>query len=240
MKSLSFAGLVALCLTLCACQSLPEVPYDRQTAGNIKTIAIVTPYHPNDAQVVLATTVGQSFGLVGALIDAGMQASRDSDFEKIVHAANFSATDEFMARLSKGLEANGFTLTQAAVARPKMDFLKTYPPGTGADAYLDVVIGGYGYVAAGIGDSTPYRPYFGMQVRLVRATDSAILMQDTIIYNAYNIQGNSQGAHAVTISPDPQYLFADFSALKAHPDQAVRGLQEAADKPADAVAGLLR
>jgi hypothetical protein len=240
MKFTSVAGLLALGLVLSGCATLPEIPYDRQTAGEIKTIGVLTPRFPDDAHVVLATTVGQSFGLIGALVDAGMQAERDNAFEAMLKPAHFSAHDEFMARLTHGLEAEGYTLSTVDVPRPKTDFLKPYPTGHAVDAYLDVVVLGYGYIAAGIGDATPYRPYFSLKVRLVRASDSAVLMQDVVVYNPYNIQGGAQGAHAVTVSPDPQYVFVDFKTFKANPDRAIKGMQDAVDKSADAAAALLR
>lgn len=239
MRFSTFAGLLALGLVLAGCASLQEIPYDRQAAGQIKTIGIITPHFPEDAQVVLATTVGQSLGLIGALVDAGMQAARDSDFNKIVAGANYSAKTEFLRRLSQGLEGQGYTLVTVDAARPKMDFLKTYPAAA-VDAYLDIVVSGYGYIAAGIGSDTPYRPYFMLKTRLVRATDSAVLMQDTVIYNPYIVQGNSQGANAVTVSPDPQYLFPTFTNLKANPELAMKGLRDAVDKSAEATFTLLR
>ena len=81
-RSVVVAGAAALVLSACA--SKPEIPFDRATAGAIKTIAVVPPAMPDDGSVVLASTVGQSFGLVGALVDAGMAANRDSHFKDLL------------------------------------------------------------------------------------------------------------------------------------------------------------
>jgi hypothetical protein len=70
------AGLVALA----GCAGAPAVPYDRATAGDIKTIGVLTPSFPDHPYVILASSVGQHLGLIGALVDAGMRSSRESSF----------------------------------------------------------------------------------------------------------------------------------------------------------------
>ena len=61
---------------------------------------------------------------------------------------------------SHNLEAEGYTVSMVAFQRQGSDFAGSYPVGSEpkVDAYLDLVVTGYGYIAAGIGNSTPYRP----------------------------------------------------------------------------------
>jgi hypothetical protein len=232
---LGMAALVAVVLS--ACQSLPQVPYDRATAGNIKTVYVVTPAMPERPTVALASTVGQSFGLIGALIDAGMQSSRESDFEAIAKAQNFNGKETLMRHLDASLVANGYALVHDTSARKTSTLLKdkdfALPAGTAADAYFDIVMS-YGYYASGI--STPYRPYVSMTAKLVRASDKALLMQKSVFYNPLGVAPEQ----TVTIAPDPAYEFQDFDALKADPEKAIKGMDVALQQVAGALGTLLK
>lgn len=121
-----------------------------------------------------------------------------------------------------------------------MDLLKTYPKGgaDGVDAYLDIAIVDYGYVAAGIFDSTPYRPFVGAHCRLVRASDGAMLMQDMVVYNPVVTAGPQQ--RAVTLSPDPIYTFKDFDTLTADPANAMKGMNTALSDVANSIGTLVQ
>lgn len=237
MRRIMLSLLVPLFAVLAGCSTLPEIPYDRMTAGEIKSIGIVTPKFPNEASMILATSVGQSFGLVGALVDAGLQEGRESSFKKMVTAQNFVAHDAFMQHLSAALQDHGYTLSDVSAMRRQDNFVDKYPTGS-SDAYLDLVVLNYGYIAAGIGNSTPYRPIVSVKVRLVRAIDSSVLMQDTVLYNPYNAAGGT--AKAITISPNPAYEFTTFGDLEEKPEMAVKGLEDAIHQSAAAVANLLR
>jgi hypothetical protein len=214
------------------------VPYDRTTAADIKTIGIVTPSYPEGPYVVLASNVGQSFGLVGALVEAGMQADRESRFKKAIAPHSFSVDQTCMGELTAALQAHGYTVVTVPQERPKTSFLEKYPSDQEpkVDAWLDLVIN-YGYIAAGIG-STPYRPTAYTSARLVRASDSAVLMQDLVIYNPVGPYGANQ--QAVTIAPDPAYQFADFTALAGDPALAVKGMQASLQESTKTVGQLLK
>ncbi len=219
--------------SLVACAAVPEIPYDRTEAAQINTIGIVTPQVPDGPSVVLASTIGQSFGLIGAVIDASMKANRDSQFKALLAARNFSVQDTLLKALGDGLQAQGYRILTVSAIHDRADFLAHYPPAP-VDAYLDVVVLGYGYIAAGITSSLPYRPFFVARARLVRARDSSVLMQDFVIYNPYGSPSN-----AVTIAPDAQKQFTDFDSLIADPTDAVVWLQDASDKSAQTIDKLL-
>jgi hypothetical protein len=240
VRSYSIIGaLVAAGLFLSACAGLQEVPYDRMSSGQIKTIGIITPSAPKEASIILASSVGQSFGLVGALVDAGLQANRETHFKAVVAKEQFSAQDAFLGRLKEQLSSRGYIVSDISAARPSSKFLDKYPDNANVDAYLDIVVSSYGYVSAGIGSSTPYRPQLMLQVRLVQAKTSQVLMQDTIFYNPvgpYAAGSNKM----VTITPAPAYNFVDFDRLEADPHLAVEGLRDATYQSADMVSTLLR
>jgi hypothetical protein len=229
------AAGAALGLLLAGCAGVPEIPYDKTVASQIKTIGLVTPRFPDGPDVILASSIGQSFGLIGALVDAGIKANRDSQFKALLNAQNFSEPDLLAQELTTGLQAEGYTVVPLPAQRDQPDFLKQYPPAA-VDAYLDVVGLAYGYIAAGITSTLPYRPFVTLRVRLVKAQDSSVLMQDFVVYNPV---GPAIPPHIVTIAPDPAQQYVDFDSLVADPPGAIKGMQTATDKTVETVDKLL-
>jgi hypothetical protein len=228
-----FAGVIFLA----GCAGTPAIPYDRSTAAEIKTIGVLTPRFPDGPRVVLASTVGQSFGLIGALVDAGMQANRQSSFSSLLAGQRFSVADSFQPNLVSALQAHGYAVELIPVTRDKPGFLPDYHVATNVkvDAYLDINPVAYGYLAAGVTATAPYRPFFVINCQLVRAADGAVLMRDAIVYNPINPRGG-----VITIAPDPAYQFVDFDTLMADPPRSVAGLNEALTQTAQSVGNLLR
>jgi len=229
------AALTAL-LALSACATQPEIPYDRNAEQSNKTIGLLTPGWPSGPTSFLASEPGQSFGLVGALIDAARQSNRDKDLEKIIAAHNLDLRAQFVTRLSANLESKGYKVVAVSADATRSSFAKKYPGAAeGIDSYLDVAVPIYGYMAAGIGADSPYRPWFAAGAKLVRANDAHVLMQDRVVYNTIG-----EAKNVITLSPDPQYAFPKWNDVEAAPDRAVAGMQDAADKSADTIANLLK
>src|SRR5580658_1350936 len=237
MRILGAAVVLTASLLLAGCARNPEIPFERASVPQITTIGVVTPGFPDGPDIVLATTVGQSFGLIGALVDAGMKSNRDTKVLAAMQSRNFSARDAFLSKLTAGLEAEGYRVALIPATREARKFVENYAgaPQHPVDAYLDIFTTGYGYLAAGIGDSTPYRPVLYLEARLVRAADKAILMTDRIRYNP--IQA---GSNMITIAPDPAYEFTDFDTLVGNPDRAMDGLRGALEQSAQTVCTLLK
>lgn len=222
-------------MVLAACAA-PEIPFDHSSSQDVKTIGIVTPAFSPKPSVVLASSVGQSLGLIGAMVDATMQSNRETDFKKLADSHGFAPEDVFDQALTESLEKQGYTVKKVPVKHDKAAFLDHYPPveDTQIDAYLDVVVIGYGYIAAGISSSNPYRPAVIVKAKLVRAKDTSVLMQDQIFYNPVNTPKKT-----ITLSPDPKYTFVDFDALMGDPDRAVEGMQVSLKESARTVGTLL-
>lgn len=235
--------MVASLLLLGACATpRTNVPFDRAGSG-VTTIGIVTPVTPAQPSIVLASTAGQSFGLIGALVDAGMQSNRESQYRRVAQEANFHPPSLFMARLAGDLAAAGYTVSNIDVKREKREFMTDYAKNAPApvDAYLDVLMTHYGYAAAGIGSSTPYRPTVGLRVRLVSARTGTVLMQDDVVYNPIQYGGRStEEPNYITIAPDPALFFDDFDALLTRRTESFAALQRATEQTAQTVAGLMR
>jgi hypothetical protein len=126
-----------------------------------------------------------------------------------------------------------------AADQKRSSFLKKYPLGgePKVDSYLDVVTLGYGYMASGTGNSTPYRPSVATSVKLVKASDGSVLMQDQV---AYNPVAFGQIQNTVTLSPDPAFAFTNWNDVTADPKKAAAGVTGAVDQSARAVGNLLK
>ena len=118
---LSFVSALAGCATKTA------IPYDRSSSGKVQTIGILEPGLPSTPSVVLASTVGQSFGLLGVLVDAGLQSSRDSKMTSILNNNNFVANKVLVDKLTVALQAKGYEVKVIPAARPdKSEFVSRY------------------------------------------------------------------------------------------------------------------
>ncbi len=234
MKHISIAVAVFFGLVLTGCAT--AVPYDR-TSANITRVALLTPQLPDEASVQLVSTVGMSFGLVGALVDAGMQENRDSDFNEVLDAHQFDANEVFMDRVAEQLTAQGYAVIPIEMERDSNFFPEAEEyPDVQADAYLDIIVVAYGYAAAGIGDATPYRPHYHIRTRLTRVSDDAVLFEDIVIYNPMRA-----AEQFVTVTADPAYQYVDFDTMMAAPpEELIEGLRDAAIRTADAMTGLMR
>lgn len=236
--------LAGAALLMAGCATKPEIPFDR-TANAINRIGLVDPGMPVKANVILAGTVGQSVAasaglagaLIGGIVDESMRAARVRHFEEGARKANFVAHDRLVAALTNALQMRGYSVTAVQANRADQGkWLASYPHTNEppVDAYLDVAVLDYGYIAAGIGKQ-PYRPFVQLMVKLVRASDSAVLMQDTIFYNPLGAPRK-----VVTVAPDSAYAFDDADALYAAPEHAVEGVDKAFVQTADALSNLLR
>lgn len=227
-------GLVAA-LSLGACAS-PYVatPYDRVSAG-VSGIALVEDALPEKAIAFEVASVGSNFGLIGALIDTGIQLERQDAVNDALAGIQFDAESELETRLISALSAEGYRVSALpGEARKKRDWLESYPaaPG-GTDAYLDIAVIHYGYMSSGAGQ--PFRPTVGAKVKLVRVSDGSTLMENQIVYNPLNtVQG------VVTIAPNPEYAFRNRSELLADPARLAAGIEDALNQVADTATQLLR
>jgi hypothetical protein len=239
MQIVKWLAAIATASVLAGCATRPEIPFDKSTNAGVRTIGVVTPSMPDRPTVWLASDVGQSFGLIGALIDVGMQEARDNKVEAALNARGVDPKNAFEQAIEASLKAQGYNAKPIAMPRKPGEEIKTFPSAaeSGADAYLDISGMNYGYVAAGIGDDTPYRPFVYVDCRLVSAADGSVLMQDRILYNP--VAPFNQGK-TVTLSPDPAYTFGDFDTMMAVPDQMVSGIDTSLHTTTDALGRLLR
>ena len=222
-------------LTVAACAS-PYIatPYDR-TSASVVEIALVDDSLPTKAIAYEFASVGSNFGLIGALVDAGIQLERQNAVNDALAGIQFDAETELESRLISALAAEGYAVEPLESGeRAKRDWLETYPAASPeTDAYLDVAVIHYGYMSSGA--MQPFRPAVAAKIKLVRVSDGSTLMENQIIYNPLNmVQG------VITIAPNPAYAFDNRSALLAEPERMAAGIEDALNQVADTATQLLR
>jgi len=257
MKNVKRVVAIALALAVTACAQQPKsIPFARPAGSQIQVIGLVTPDMPKQAAAVLATSpgknaanaaagaglIGLAVGLVILGIDAGIRDNREDSLKDILTEQSFSAPSTFTAALRTSLEEKGYQVVdvpRSSQRNTTRKFQENYqaPSGQQVDAFLDVVISGYGYGAASSSSSAPYRPSVYAETRLVSANSQTVLMRDDV---AYNPMGTGRRDDRVTIPPAVQYSFIDFDSLEASPEMVAEGLGVALTKTADTIGTLLR
>jgi len=237
VRTLLRLALSLAVLFVSACASHTEIPFDRAAATDVKRIGVVQPAFPTNSSVILATTVGQSFGLIGALVDAGLKSNREQHIDTLLMEQKFGPKAEFSGALKTALQNRGYEAVDVAPIRKGNEFVApgAYVGQPPVDAYLDIVVRNYGFLAAGTASSAPYRPIIYLQCRLVSAKDpTRVLMFDTILVNPLGTPKD-----AVTVSAPEAYAFVDFDTLMGDPVRAAEGLAKAIDLSADTVGTVL-
>lgn len=258
MTAIKRGAVLALALAVAACAQQPKsIPFVKPAGTEIQTIGLLVPDMPKQASASLATSpgknaanaaagaglIGLAVGLVIAGVDAGIESNRGDSLQELLDAQSFDAPDTFATALQASLEEKGYQVVSVPRSgqrqRGTERFQPTYttPAGAEVDAFLDVIVEGYGYGAASTSSSAPFRPVVLVETRLVSAANKSVLMRDDVVYNP---MGNGGLQNRVTIPPAPQYSFVDFDTLESAPEKATEGLDEALTKTADTIGTLLR
>jgi hypothetical protein len=146
----------------------------------------------------------------------------------------------FVNALVSALQADGYTVKTVDAKRPDSEFLAAYPTEAQADAYLDVTFSeeaeGYGYITPGQEWSDPFKAFAYASFRLIRASDHAVLAQNTVLYTPYFKQDTE---NSVAIQPNSAYTFPNFAAVKADPKTAAEGVNFALGQIAETIGAIL-
>ena len=235
-KILRAGAVITVFALLAGCATIKPIPYDRQSA-HVTSIAVLEPSFPKKATVYQAADVGKSLGLIGALVDSGIQSNREGKLADVIEDAHFSAKGSFLEAVDEALQAKGYTAVAMPVERAKTGYLKAYPEsGDGTDAYLDIVVYNYGYLKAGIGGKSKWRPHLDFKCRLIRVSDKAVLMESYFSYNPLDTVQKG----VVTIAPDPDAGYDDVDALIAGKEMTVNAIHDAFVKTTAAMGTLLQ
>jgi hypothetical protein len=221
-------GALVLALLPAACSSgPPPISYDRG-ADHVKVITLLEPAGGEKPTLRSAAPVSPLgiFGVIGALGDLQIQGSHEDHYATLLESRQFSPRSLLIADITRVLAAEGYTVKYVEVARPDLDFLAQYPPdaATASDAYLDIVLMSYGYLALAAFD--PYEPVVHLKFKLVRLSDSTTLMQGSFVYSGYD-----KGA----TRPDPAFDYPHYTDFDTDVARSITGIERGLSEAADAI-----
>jgi hypothetical protein len=228
-----FLAVLALLATSACATPYVAIPYEADQ-NPVATITLIEDVGSANVMAYEFASAGGNFGLVGAIVDAGVQSSRRARVEEVLENAGFDAQAFFRTRLTEELEALGYAVEIAQIdGRNRADLMETYPDdGDEVQAYLDTVLRSYGFVSAGAG--TPFRPHASVEAQLVNPDTDAVLKRNAVIYASV---GQPQGQ--IVLSPNPRHVYNNREELLEDPDRLVDAVRAAISETAVTVARLL-
>lgn len=228
----TFAALPLLVLCACA-KPYAGVPY-AAPAVPVTTVGLVDDSLPEEVVAYEAASTLSNFGLIGGLVDAGVQASRKDRVNDALESIGYAPEGTFEAYLGEAMARNGVkTVAVDSGAREKRKFLLSYPVApAGAQAWLDFNVVVFGYSNAG---NQLWRPTVLADVRLVDAVTGKTMMENRIAYNVVDSQ-----AGVVTIPPNAEYAFQNREDMVTQPERLAAGIDDALRQVADAAVRLMR
>lgn len=202
-------------------------------ATPITSIAIANDSLPEDAVAGEAASTMSNFGLLGALIDAGVQGSRKSRVNEALDSVGHEPEKAFEAYLVDALAKRNVAATVLeGPDREKREFYVSYPDAGNAQAVLDFNVGAHGYVNAG---NKLWRPTVAADVRLIDPLSGKVLMENRIVSNPIDAQEG-----VITIAPNPEYVFQNREDMITQPERLAAGIDDALRRVADTAIALMQ
>ena len=228
----SVAAVALLGLSACA-KPYVGTPYTAPAAP-VTSVAIVDDTLPEDAVAYEAASTMGNFGLIGGLIDAGVQASRRDRVNEALDSVNHTPEANFESYLVSALAQSGIAAVMlAGPDREKRELLSDYPDAPqGTQALVDFNVTAYGYVNAG---NQNWRPTVSAEVKMVDALTGKTLMENRIVYNGVDAQ-----AGVVTIAANPAYVFENREDMITQPERLAAGIDDALRRVADTAVRQMR
>lgn len=226
------AAAALLGLSACA-KPYVGMPY-AAPAEPVTSVAIVDDTLPDAAVAFEAASTMSNFGLIGALIDAGVQGSRKSRVNEALDSVNHTPEANFEQFLIDALaEKEIAAVVLEGEDREKRAFLKSYPTAPeGTQALIDFNVTSFGYVNAG---NQMWRPTVMADIKMIDALTGKAIMENRIAYNAVNAQ-----AGVVTISPNPDYVFHNREDMISQPELLAEGIDDALKQVAETAVRLMQ
>jgi hypothetical protein len=220
-RSISSAALA--CSLLGGCASAPQQKLDATADLKSKTVVVVPVGMPKNPSINLVSSSAASFGLVGGLIEGGTVKKHMKALTGILADQKFDFHAEVSNEVVQTAQRSAArTLVPSVAGRDRNKWISPIPVTPGADAYLDVYVTIFGYVASG--DMQPYVPSVDLWARFTAASGKQLFLTH-ILYNPdLDVVHKAKGPK---LTPDAAYRFASMDAIRADPAKAVAGLQAA-------------
>ncbi|HET7773637.1 MAG TPA: hypothetical protein VFK82_07405 [Burkholderiaceae bacterium] len=236
MRSIRAVFSIASLLLLAACASpVPKIDSTPAALARVKTIAVIRAPEPKTYTVVNFGHPGMAFGLVGGLIAAGDQKSKQDELSAAMKQGNPALTSAALPEaLVSQLNQMGFQARVEDAPWAEVDGKYTLPfdkINSDADAVVVVSPTIVGFIATGL--TSDYYPTMTAVVTLLGKDRKEPL------YRGYHATGWQPKADGWRFSP-AKTTFGNYAALMADPKKSADALSEAARNVAASVARDLR
>jgi len=210
-------------LFLSGCVTVPNVDADRAATNRIKKIALLAVPPPREIPVANLGGASSAFGLVGGLVQAGVNSSQAKQFAEFLASKKIDLAQTFEAAVVTALKEDGFEMTVERNQKPKVaadgksdDYSEVK---VDADAILSIWSVTFGYVSPP--NTTHYAPSGVVKVRLLDAKTKADLY-----YKTFVIGWKLPMKESVYLESDGKFRYKSIGEFTAHEDEAVEGLFE--------------
>lgn len=222
LSTSAVAGVIAATIVLTGCASLPKTDLAANNREKLHSIAMLDVTEPRGESVVNLGGAAGAFGLIGGLVQGGINANHTSTYtqrvasEKIVFGP--VVNDDLTTRLS----SNGYEIVPLHGQHAKLssdgksdDFSDVK---TDADSILSVWVTSFGYVSPP--QSSDFIPWVVVRARLLDSKSRQDMYFKTFACG-WDIKGNS-----VHVEADAKYRYGSFGTLIDQFDQSVAGLKD--------------
>lgn len=230
-------GSLLIVLLFSGCASAPSIDADRAAVTRIKRIAVLAISEPTNVQVANIGGAAMGFGLVGGLIQGGVNASHSKQFVELLKTRKHSFAQPLEESLSQVLHDEGYEVTVVRDQKPTLSADGKSDDYSGvhvdADAILAVWFGVTGYMSAP--NSLHYEPWVLIKARLLDAAT-----KKDVYYKTFTVGYRMKIENVVSLPADPKYRYSSFDDLMARADDAAAGLKNCDDTVASRIALDLR
>jgi len=225
--------IVAVTLLVACAGPLPKIDLAPHALTTTKTITIIRAPEPKLYTVANFGHGGMAFGLIGGMIAAGDQASKQEQLSRLYKNNGVSVCSELSQKVADRLNGLGFSAKvedapwEEADGKHVLAFKKIE---SDADAVLVISPTIVGFVATGLvgGYDNDYLPTIATVVTVLGKD------REKPIYRGYHVTGWQLKSEAWRYTP-PSNRFRNFEALYTNPRASSRSLIEAASKVANSI-----
>lgn len=222
LSTSAVASFIVATTLLTGCASLPKTDLAASNREKLHSIAMLDVTEPRGESVVNFGGAAGAFGLIGALVQGGINANHTSTYTQRVASEKIAFAPVVNDGLTTRLSSNGYEIVPLHDQHAKLssdgksdDFSDVK---TNADAILSVWITSFGYVSPP--ESSDFIPWVVVRARLLDSTSKQDMYFKTFACG-WDIKANS-----VHVEADAKYHYGSFGTLIDQFDQSVAGLKD--------------
>ncbi|WP_260858894.1 hypothetical protein [Paraburkholderia sp. BCC1885] len=222
LSTSALAGFVVATTLLTGCTSLPKTDLASDNREKLHSIAMLDVAEPRGENVANFGGAAGAFGLIGGLVQGGVNSSHTSTYTQHVASEKIAFAPVVNDGLTTRLSSDGYEIVVLHDQHAKLssdgksdDFSDVK---TTADAILSVWITSLGYASPPA--SSDFIPWVVIRARLLDSKSKQDMYFKTFACG-WDIKGNS-----VHVVADAKYHYGSFGTLIEQFDQSVAGLKD--------------